>query len=58
MLRRNLAFFISLSILSLGAHAADLDHTVSGDTDIENTLENSKASGDSPFVDNVPPIRC
>lgn len=51
MLRRNLAFFISLSILSLGAHAVDLDHTVSGDTDIEDTLENSKVTGDSPFVE-------
>lgn len=50
MLRTNLAFFISLTILSFSTFAADLDHTVSGDTEIENTLENAKVSGDSPYV--------
>ncbi len=50
MLRRNLAFFISLTTLSFSAFAVDLDHTVSGDTDIENSLENTKVTGDSPYV--------
>lgn len=50
MLRRNLAFFMSLSILSINAYAVDLDHTVLGDDEIENSLENSKVKGDTPFV--------
>lgn len=50
MLRRNLAFFMSLSILSIGAHAADLEHSVSGDNEIENSLENTEVKGDTPFV--------
>ncbi len=50
MLKRNLAFFISLTILSFSIMAEDLDHTVSGDTDLENSLENSKVVGESPYV--------
>lgn len=50
MLRRNLAFFISLTTLSFSAMAADLDHTVSGDSEIENSLENTEIKGDSPYV--------
>ena len=50
MLRRNLAFYISLTILSFSAIAVDLDHTVSGDSDIENSLENTKVTGESPYV--------
>lgn len=50
MLRRNLAFFMSLSILSISAYAADLEHSVSGDNEIENSLENAEAKGDTPFV--------
>ena len=50
MLRRTLAVFISLTILSFSSVAEDLDHTVSGDTDLENSLENSKVVGESPYV--------
>ena len=50
MLRRNLAFFISLTTLSFSAIAVDLDHSVAGDTDVENSLENTKVIGDSPYV--------
>lgn len=50
MLRRNLAFFISLTILSLNALAVDLDHTVSGDSNIENSLDNAEIKGNSPYV--------
>ncbi len=50
MLRRNLAFFMSLSILSISAYATDLEHSVSGDNEIENSLENTEAKGDTPFV--------
>jgi hypothetical protein len=54
MLRRNLAivFFLLVPIV---IHAADLDHPVSGDEEIENTIENSKLAGNSPFlVDGEP----
>lgn len=47
---RNLAFFISLIILSFSVSAVDLDHPVSGDTEIDNSLENSDIKGESPFV--------
>jgi hypothetical protein len=50
MLRRNLAFFMSLSILSINTYAVDLEHSVSGDNEIENSLENAEIKGDSPFV--------
>ena len=50
MLRRTLAVFILLTILSFSSVAEDLDHTVSGDTDLENSLENSKVVGESPYV--------
>ena len=47
---RNLAFFISLIILSFSVSATDLDHPVSGDTEIDNSLENSDIKGESPYV--------
>lgn len=53
MHRRNLAFFISLSILSFNAMAVDLEHSVSGDNEIENSLENTKVKGASPYLTGI-----
>lgn len=50
MLRRNLALFFALIAMPLSIHATDLDHPVSGDTDVENELENIKTPGNSPFI--------
>lgn len=50
MLRRNLALIIALIALPLSVHAADLDHTVSGDSEIENELENATTPGNSPYI--------
>lgn len=49
MLGRNLAFFMSLTILSFNAFA-DLGHSVSGDDEVENSLEKTDIKGDSPYV--------
>lgn len=51
MLGRNLAFFISLLILTSTAYAADdLGHVVSGDTEVEDSLEHSDIKGESAYV--------
>lgn len=47
---RNLAFIIALISLPLAIHATDLDHPVSGDSEVENELESSKSLGNSPFL--------
>ncbi|MBY0414185.1 MAG: hypothetical protein K2Q18_08470, partial [Bdellovibrionales bacterium] len=48
---RNLAFLISL-IISHSALAVDLDHTVSGDSNIEDVLGKSTDSSNSPYIIN------
>ena len=52
MLGRNLACFISLSILSCSAMAVDLEHSVSGDSNIKNLLDSDDSPGDSPYIIN------
>jgi hypothetical protein len=52
MLRRNLACFVSLAVFSCSAFALDLDHTVSGDSEIEDTLGKSTEAGNSPYIIN------
>lgn len=52
MLRRNLAVFISLILISFSASALDLDHTVSGDTNVEDELGKSTEPGNSPYIIN------
>ena len=58
MLGRNLAFLISLSFLSLSfsAMAADLDHSVAGDSNLEDVIGADKeVSGESPYIINGEP---
>ncbi|MBC7429917.1 MAG: hypothetical protein H7336_14985 [Bacteriovorax sp.] len=50
MFRRNLALIIALLMLPLAVHATDLDHAVSGDTDVEDTLATSTVKGNSPYI--------
>lgn len=49
MFRRNLALIITLS-LPLSILAADLSHSVSGDDEIESTLESATTPSNSPFI--------
>lgn len=50
MRRRNLAFLVTL-IISCSAYA-DLDHTVSGDSNIEDVLSKSEEGSNSPYLTN------
>lgn len=52
MLRRNLAYFTAILLLSFNAHSLDLDHSVSGDSEIEDTLGKSTEAGNSPYIIN------
>jgi hypothetical protein len=52
MLRRNLACFISLLILSSPVMAVDLEHSVSGDSNIKNLLDSDDSPSDSPYIIN------
>lgn len=52
MLRRNLAYFTASLLLSFNAHSLDLDHSVSGDSEIEDTLGKSTEAGNSPYIIN------
>lgn len=47
---RNLAVVFTSLLFSLSVSAVDLEHSVSGDDEIENTLETSKVSGNSPYL--------
>lgn len=50
MLGRNLAFLITLALLSAPLHATDLRQNVSEDGNVEDVLGSSTASGNSPFL--------
>ena len=52
MLRRNLASFIAVSAISLNLYAVDLDHSVSGDSEVEDTLGKSTEASNSPYIIN------
>ena len=47
---RNLAFLITLALLSAPLHATDLRQNVSEDGNVEDVLGASTASGNSPFL--------
>ena len=42
MFRKNLALIVFLILIPAVVHATDLEHSVSGDSEIESDLENSK----------------
>ena len=50
MFGRNLVLFTAVLFASLSINAADLDHAISGDNEVEDTLSNSDVSGNSPYL--------
>ncbi|MBC7713463.1 MAG: hypothetical protein H7177_08995 [Rhizobacter sp.] len=50
MLRRNLALIIALISLPMAIQATDLDHSVAGDSGVEDTLGTSTVKGNSPYL--------
>ena len=55
MFRKNLALIVFLILIPAVVHATDLEHSVSGDSEIESDLENSKVPNNSPYIVNGEP---